>query len=75
MSRDKIVEKAKGRIRNYAADLKNVADRDDEFAIETAHRDSRQKSPDYMMRSSNDFRQKGREFDVRSSSPPLGLID
>jgi len=35
MSRDKIVEKAKGRVRNYAADLKNVAERDDEFVVVT----------------------------------------
>jgi hypothetical protein len=31
MSREKLVEKAKGRVRNYAADLQNVADEDDEF--------------------------------------------
>ena len=32
MSREKLVEKAKGRVRNYAADLQNVADGDDDFA-------------------------------------------
>lgn len=32
MSREKLVEKAKGRVRNYAADLQNVADEDDDFA-------------------------------------------
>jgi hypothetical protein len=32
MSREKLVEKAKGRVRNYAADLQNVADDDDDFA-------------------------------------------
>jgi len=31
MSRDKLVEKAKGRVRNYANDLHNVADEDDAF--------------------------------------------
>ena len=31
MSREKLVEKAKGRVRNYAADLQNVADEDDDF--------------------------------------------
>jgi len=31
MSRDKLVEKAKGRVRNYAADLQNMADEDDAF--------------------------------------------
>jgi hypothetical protein len=30
MSRDKLVEKAKGRVRNYAADLQNVADEEDD---------------------------------------------
>ena len=32
MSREKLVEKAKGRVRNYAADLQNVADEEDDFA-------------------------------------------
>ena len=31
LSREKLVEKAKGRVRNYAADLQNVADEEDDF--------------------------------------------